>query len=141
MKPTGKTTNSWKLVAFMVVACIPMVLTGCNKARHYREYHDGDSLFAVLHSKIKAADGLERVESLLGKGSPPKSQVKLVKVLQKMAQVRPQGYPDGIKEDDQFVGFDGPNGSTIYLQFRDGKLINFDPKEFSRPPDVRMASQ
>ncbi len=100
-------------------------------------------MFAVLHEQIKPGNTLEHVENLLGKGTPPKDQAKLVRVLQKMAQVRPQGYPEGIQENDPFAGFsfNGSHSSIVYLQFRNGKLINFDPKEFSKAPDPRLANQ
>lgn len=41
-----------------------------------------------------------------------------------------RGFPDGVAEIDVFYEFaEGPNMATI-LQFRNGRMVNFDPKEF-----------
>jgi len=114
---------------------VSAIVVGCSKAKHYRAHHDAESLYATLHKDIKPGDSIERVEELLGIGEPPRNPEKLVAVTQKFAQRSPQSYPDGVRDGDVFLGYRGGN-QTLYLQFREGRLINFNAKDFEQIPEL-----
>ena len=48
----------------------------------------------------------------------------------KLAVKVPQSYPDGIQDDDTFLGYECGPGGMLVLQFRDGHLVNFVREQF-----------
>jgi len=101
-----------------------------SKARHYRKHMDAESLFATLHNEIRAGDSIQRVETLLGKRQISRSHERLLIMARNKAQLSPRKHPSGVRNDDEFVGFCYGNTAAIFLQFREGRLINFDPEGF-----------
>ncbi len=94
---------------------------------------DAESLFAVLHKQVKLGDSIQRVQELLGQGQPPRNPEKNLATAKKKATRYPQHYPDGAKDGDQFLVYVYGN-LVVDLQFRDGRLINFNPKEYETLP-------
>ncbi len=42
----------------------------------------------------------------------------------------PARYPEGVEDDDSFLEFCCVQPGSIWLQFRDGKLVNYDVANF-----------
>lgn len=104
----------------------------------YRYTGSGKWLYSTLKNGVKNGDTIEQVENLLGPGQ--KADAKIYSVSKKFAAINPSGYPEGCEEDDEFLGFRLP-GEQLYLQFRNGVLINFDPAEFEEYTEVQMVGQ
>jgi hypothetical protein len=123
------------LIAFL--AGIVMV-SGCDRAAHYRKHNDGKSLYATLHKQIKSGNTIEEVQKLLGSGKPPGEPDKLLAAMKKAAARYLEIYPDGIQEDDVFVGYSIGKRVTLYLQFRDGRLVNHMPERYAKYEPVEL---
>ena len=122
---------------FFLCAVLAAGTSGCSPAAHYRENHDAKSLCAVLSRQVKRGDTMERIQTLLGvqavEGEP---RQRAARQFVAATQRRPKEYPDGVMGDDVFVGCP-TGGAVLFLQFRQGKLINFDPGKFKTvPPSV-----
>lgn len=126
--------RGWVAVGVVTCFIVSGTVVGCSKAKHYRAHHDAESLYATLHKEIKPCDSVRRVGELLGEGLPARNPERLVAVTQKFAQRSPQSYPEGVRDDDMFLGYQGGSG-TLYLQFRAGRLINFNPRDFEKVPE------
>jgi hypothetical protein len=128
----------------LMIAAIALVLTGlgilCWKSPvlHYRVHHDGKSLYWILCRRLKPGDSYRKAHLLLGPGreASERSRERFFLAMQK----RPGLSPDGQLPTD--VLLDYPQGGACWtrLQFRDGKLVNFDPGSFTRyvPPGPFM---
>ena len=104
----------------------------------YRRNHDAASLRAILSRRARNGDTIARIQDLLG---PAKqyTDAGFKSALTAHAHRNPSSFPDGVAEIDAFYEFaEGPNMATI-LQFRNGRMVNFDPKEFQEPSRVGMA--
>jgi hypothetical protein len=113
-----------------IVASTIVAFAGCSSESHYRAHHDGKSLYVVLNQSVRAGDSVKKVESLLGVGKDaPGDALAAVK---KFAAKLPAQYPDGFQETDQVRGYPFDDGATLYMQFRHGKLINHNPKDFTK---------
>lgn len=110
----------------------------CDKARHYRAHQDIESLCVALYTQVKPGDSLSRVQALLGDGTAATNREKFVRVMNAVTNKNPQAYSDGIEDQDQFIGFTGRGQPemTVFLQFRNGRLINFQPSDFEKVPRV-----
>lgn len=97
----------------------------------YRQQRDAEWLYAVLHEDVKAGDSIERVQELLGKGQAADEPDRLLEATRKLAEMHPVGYPDGVQEGDVFLGYPIGKRSILYLQFRNGKLVNHIPDHFA----------
>jgi hypothetical protein len=106
-------------------------LSACSSADHYREHHDAESFFQTLHKQINNGDSLDRVQSLLGQGTPPADMPRVIAAARKAADRAPLRFMQGVGDNDQFLGWRYGKRSMGYLQFRDGSLINFDPKAYA----------
>jgi hypothetical protein len=109
---------------------------------HYHLFADEASLNAVLFGQVKPGDSMARLIRLLGAGKPVDEQqrVKLLGTIANFQRQTPASTPDGVEPDDQFLGYEA-SGMTIYLQFRDERLINFRPEDFERPAGIRMTGR
>ena len=104
-------------------------------AIHYRHCHEAESLYAAIHDTLRAGDTMAKVETLLGPGLVPENRAEFLTQMRRTAADTPARYPDGIADGDAFLGYArGP--STLYLQFRHGKLINFSHDEFRAVPEL-----
>ena len=96
------------------------------EAKHYREHKDTTSLNQTLHRYLKPGDSIEHVNRLLGSGDEG-DRTTLLRVQKTFARKVPASYPDGVEDGDRFLEYDAPDNCSIILQFRDNRLINFDP--------------
>jgi len=110
-----------------VVLLAYVCMTGRFSAVVYRYTGSGKWLYSTLYHGVQNGDTIEQVERLLGPGK--EAGAKIRKALKKFAQRYPQ--PDGYEDSDQILGFP-LSGGELYLQFRNGVLINFDPTEFDK---------
>jgi hypothetical protein len=114
-----------------VVMAILVAGGGCSPAAHYRKYHDGESLCAVLHDSVRTGDSVEKVEGLLGAGEDA-VDTGPVEAMRQFAARDPSHWTDGVKDDDRVIGFSINDGQVLWLQFRNGKLINHNPGDFTK---------
>ena len=102
-------------------------------AVRYRRNHDPAALWAVLSQRVQNGATVEAVESQLGRGevcTDPKSLRSLARLVRLLPGKYSQGYEDG----DEFRRYVSGPATLINLQFRGGRLVNFDPREFGSPP-------
>jgi len=133
--PKKRRTAIWLAcgVALTLVVII-LFAYACTKGRPsaliYRYTHGGRSLYSALYHGARNGDTTEEIENLLGPGRKADS-AKIIGVTKKMIQKNPAGWPDGVEDSDTFLGFTLPGGE-LFLQFRDGALINFNPDDFAK---------
>jgi len=120
-----------RYVVGCVVAVALVASSGCSSAAHFREYRDGQSLFAVMHDSIRPGDSIVKVEHLLGRGLTV-GQKDALQAAKNMEAKNPANWPDGVNDDDWVIGFRYGELSTLWLQFRDGRLVNHDPKDYAK---------
>lgn len=114
-----------------VLAALLVTSTGCSSAAHYRMHQDGKSLYAVMHDSVRTGDPVERVQGLLGAGENDEGK-KVLEATKKMAAKNPSAWPHGARDDDKMIGYPFGDGATLWLQFRDGKLVNHNPGDFAK---------
>jgi hypothetical protein len=118
-----------------LVGCVVIGLlvtgAGCSPADHYRKHHDGKSLCAVMHDSVRTGESVEKVQGLLGAGQDVQGK-KSLEPMKKMAAKDPSRWPDGVKDDDRVIEYPIDDGATLWLQFRNGKLINHNPGDFAK---------
>jgi hypothetical protein len=126
------------MIYVITMLAVALVVIGCDSRSHYRRYRDGKSLYAILHNEIKPGDSIERVQELLGSGEPPSQPERILSAMKKLCLKHPDGCPDGVQENDIFIGYPIRDGGTLYLQFRDGRLVNHVAEDYTeyRPPMV-----
>ena len=122
-----------RAAALVAAVMVLAGLAGCSKASHYRAHHDTESLAAVLYEEVKPGDTLDHIQELLGPGLPPQDREKLFAGARDLARKFPREYPGGVRTNDQWLGYPYGNG-MVYLQFRDRRLINFEPAKFANVP-------
>lgn len=64
----------------------------------------------------------------------------MIKATRDFAQQTPDAYPDGTELDDQFIG-DEIGSNVHYLQFRSGKIVNFDPREYGDSFELKSTAR
>jgi hypothetical protein len=118
------------LVGLAVVLTGAGVLYRTSAVLHYRICHDGKSLYRVLCTRCKPGDSCGKISLLLGSGKEPSaaSRDRLFEALNK----RPELHPDGVLPTDVFRNYPYDGLCWIPLQFRAGKLVNYDPGQFTR---------
>jgi hypothetical protein len=131
-------------MTILVIAGIALVLAGlgvlCWKSPvlHYRIHHDGKSLYQILCRRLNHGDSYRKVLLLLGPGkeASDRNRERFFLAMQK----RPEFSPDGMLPTDLLLDY--PQGGACWtrLQFRAGKLVNFDPSNFTQyvPPGPFM---
>ena len=127
----------------LTIAAIVLFAYVCETGRFsaivYRYTGSGKWLYSTLYHGVQNGDTIEQVENLLGPGKKANAELngRLYSVTKKFAAKNPSGYPDGCEENDEFLGF-RLLGGELYLQFRNGVLINFDPAEFEKYEEVQI---
>ena len=99
---------------------------------HYRMFHDEASFNSVLHRQVKRGDSIEDVEKLLGKGRPAPHWATM---LRRAVDGHPEGFPDAFQDGDTILEYPlkhATGSGAHYLQFRNGKLVNFDRQSFAK---------
>ena len=111
--------------------------SGCSPAAHYRKYHDVKSLCATLSQQVRSGDSIEHVQKLLGPGTllSGAGRDQAANHYVRLTRERPKVFSDGVVGDDVFLGYDS-EASALALQFRNGRLINFDRKQFEKVPGI-----
>lgn len=115
------------LTIALIVLSAYICETGRFSAAVYRYTGSGRWLYSALYHGVQNGDTIEQVEKLLGPGKQASDFVR--KAVKKLPQRYQQ--PDGYEDSDRILGFPLPGGE-LYLQFRNGVLINFDPAEFEK---------
>jgi hypothetical protein len=118
--------------AMVVVALLGVALAIHRANNPAVRYRNGDhAVFqqAVAGDRIKSGDTLRKVEAVLGAprtpSNPNASRAAIDHILSS-----PSGYPDGYQEGDVFLQYWVTPDAYSSLQFRDGRLVNFDPRRF-----------
>ena len=106
----------------------------------YRSSQAAEDLRAALRDEVRNGASLEHVQQLLGPGREAvgEDQQRLVSIARQLAQ-RVKTYPEGIHDNDRFVGYPTTDDTTLYLQFRDDKLINFNHQDFAHVDALHIA--
>ena len=99
-----------------------VAMTGRFSGMIYRYTGSGKWLYSALYHGVEDGDSVEDVEGLLGPGKEGGQKVR--GAMKKMAGQNPGSA--GYEASDRVLGFGLPGGE-LYLQFREGVLINFDP--------------
>jgi hypothetical protein len=116
------------LVASVIFAVIRYNLP----SQRYRRNGDEESLRTLLSRRVVSGDSQESVSSLLGGGKLEEGVRSSLLKWQSGPRVKANVFPEGIEEDDVFISFEqNPRVGRLVLQFRNGKLVNFDPTEFA----------
>jgi len=125
-----------KIISYLIVFAALMLVVaavlwhGRRPAAHYRAHHDAESLYAALYNHVSEGDTPAQIQKLLGPGEP-QDQKGSVEICRKLAVKVPQSYPDGIQDEDMFLGYQLGPGGMLVLQFRDGHLVNFVREQFA----------
>ena len=110
-----------------------VAMTGRFSAMLYRYTGSGKWLYSALYHGVEDGDSVEDVERLLGPGKEGGEKVR--RAIKKIAGQNPGSA--GYEASDRVLGFRLPGGE-LYLQFRDGVLINFDPGDFEKYEEVQV---
>ncbi len=142
--PKKQRTAIWLVCGVaLTLAVVILFAYACTTGRLsgllYRYTHSGNCLYSALYHGVRNGDTTEEIENFLGPGRAADSE-KLIKVTKKMAQRNPAGWTHGVEDGDTFLGFPLPNGE-LFLQFRNGTLINFDPNDFAKCESVSVIGQ
>ena len=105
-------------------------------------FNDERSFNFVLAHEVQSQIALNDLQQLLGPGFIPDEAQRqnLIKATRDFAQQTPDAYPDGTELDDQFIGYE--IGSNVhYLQFRSGRIVNFDPREYNHSFELKTTAR
>ena len=138
-RPMKQRTTIWLMLGVVLTLAVILLFsyactTGQLSALVYRYTHSGKWLYSALYHGVNKGDTIEQVESLLGPGRTAGS-ARIINVSKKFAQSTPALWPDGVDDGDIFLGFLEHDGE-LFLQFRDGVLVNFDPNEYSEYDEI-----
>ena len=125
-------------IAILAISlCSGILSTSTSASSHYQRYHDESSLNAIFSKQVKPGEQLDRIENFLGVGSRPigESRDAVLRALNSMNSKVPHRFPDGVHADDLIVGYE-TDGITQFFQFRDGRLMNHNPKDFEQPMTI-----
>jgi len=99
----------------------------------YRIHHDYASFYRVAVSKLKPGLSYQKVTSMLGPGEPVTGD-NGERELREAPDI-PRLYPDGLLPSDTILSYPVGKLTYMHLYFRDGVLINFDPKQYQKPEE------
>jgi hypothetical protein len=122
-------------VALLMIALIGGALAVArwnDPALRYRRDHDQVSLHAVLSGRIANGDTIERIEAFLGPGKV-NTNPKLRRAAATIAMQSPKESPQGVSDGDEFREYASGPGVLSILQFRGGRLVNFNPRDYAGP--------
>ena len=116
------------MLAIVTLAVVATMPSSSLEADHFQRFRDGNSLYSILSSGVSSGDSLQDVEALIGTGNPVvEGREDLVSERREAAQWHPETFPDGVFGTDTFVTW--PIGDdSVTLQFRNGVLVNHDPR-------------
>lgn len=119
----GCETSGWAQKLEQAFSSRPHSTSG-DEERHRRKYmgnHDRQALYWLLRHRIQSGMSYGDVCRILGEEGTRESKDNWIKSNGGNYQVGDDAYAFGPDSD----------GQTLYLLFRDDKLVNFDPTEFS----------
>ncbi len=98
---------------------------------HFRLFHDEESFCRVMSEEVDPGMSLDEVRDLLGTAEvvAERDRQQLVRSITDSVAQRSNSYPDGVTPSDQFLEY-GLGGFGVYLQFREGRLVNFSRSEY-----------
>ena len=111
-------------------------LSGCSTyGQKYCQTSSTESLRLAMLHEIKPGMTTQEVQQKIGTGERPegKQHDRAVKIVRYFNDRYPEKYPDGFQDTDVIFSYPSDQGLTVYLQYRDNRLINHDPAEFERP--------
>ncbi|MBS0205772.1 MAG: hypothetical protein JSS49_22960 [Planctomycetes bacterium] len=92
-----------------------------------------EKVFARLF-QLHNGDSIEKVSSLLG---APTIHADMVNVMRDFMAKSPGKFPEGVETGDVYLEFCCVQAGGIWLQARNGKLVNYDPEKFREMLDYR----
>jgi hypothetical protein len=98
----------------------------------YSEYPDGKTFAKLLH--IKNGDSVEKTSSLLG---TPTIHTDMIELMRGFIAEGRDKYPEGIEAGDVFLEFCCVQPGAVWLQARNGKLVNYDAENFRHLLDYK----
>lgn len=126
-------------------AAVAMILVAgyflLTPSAYFRVLRDEASYSRFMATCVRPGCTMAEIQQSLGDGVvvTEKDRLRLVAVFEEAAKRYPESFPDGAKPSDQFVGYRfGLN--TDWLQFRDGVLVNFNPREYDKPIEITYLS-
>lgn len=111
-----------------------------NPALHYRLGGSQNALDQSLSRQVRPGDTFERVQELLGRPDTGAAVQATGEKLVRESLSRGLDIPDGLESGDRFALWRAGQFST-YLQFRDGRLVNFNPADYAEPWTVSVISR
>lgn len=129
--------RTMKKTISIVIACIVVIClaVGVGYLRlpqtRYRMYQDYASFYVVVQKKLKPGMTQREVVAMLGSGEVVTGANRDREL--KNAPDMPRLYPDGLLPSDTIVSYPVGKLTYMHLYFRDGVLINFDPKRYQTP--------
>jgi hypothetical protein len=118
------------LVVVVGMAVITTWPSSSLEADHYQRFHDGKSLYALLHSRIKSGDSLQNVEELLGPATLATDNVEELRTeFRENSQTQPEHFPDGVHDEDTFAVYPLADDKVV-LQLRNGFVVNHQPSQY-----------
>lgn len=128
-----------KLTALALFVVVAPLISGCEKPEaHFRRHHDSESFFRVLNQSIRPGYTIAEVQRLLGPewtaptSSDPAAVNNIRLQIAKDGRVKSPDNPDGVQSGDKFLFYSLDDYTRDFnLQFRHGKLINFDPGHYT----------
>jgi|GEM_PF-5963737 len=93
----------------------------------YANYPDGKTYAKLLH--IRNGDSISKLTALFG--------TPVIHSGIAMPFTRSEDYPDGVQRDDVFLEFCCVQPGSIWLQTREGKLVNYNPERFRNLLDYK----
>jgi len=115
----------------LAVICIAQACTLAYLLRspglRYRRILTGQAFGHVVHKELQAGDSIDKVSGVLGPGVRYRKPVmRLHEIVTVICEKNPDRRPDGVQDTDIFILYPTKR-NLAYLQFRDDKLINYDP--------------
>jgi hypothetical protein len=89
--------------------------------------HGAKRPFLYVYQALQNGQAIEHVQELLGPGNP-NDDPKYRRLCAEVFALHTDDAPSGITESDVLLGYSVAK-TTIHFQFRNGKLINHDPKQ------------
>ena len=126
------------LIALVSLGLSTKILSvSSSPSAHYRQFQDEKSFNTIFSRVVKPHEKIERVEQLVGVGSRQngESRDRTLRGIKRIATQTPNEFPDGAQDGDIIVGYE-TDGITQFIQFRDGRLMNHNPKDFEQPMTI-----
>lgn len=118
--------------------CLLLSLSSCRQnndaSAHYQKEKDIKSLYAVLCNQVENGCSMDDVRLLLGQEDLTMSE-KGHSATKKLVDRAPSNFPDGFQDSDRILAYSSDETTIVFLQFRNGQLVNHNPIEFETPPE------